>query len=428
MRFAIILKFLIFVLIVLPFSGRTDSFQVKEVSFLTIKSAITPATFDYLRHQFHHLPDDSLVVIKMNTPGGLVSTTKDIISLIGAQKRPVAIWISPQGAGAASAGAIIASSAHFILMAPGTNIGAATPVGFGEDIPKDGKQKALNDLMSLVRSMSQLRGRPAAPFENMIKTAASYTDKEAFSLKIIDAIVSNEKDIEKVLHGKTFLLNDNEHTLLFENPILKEYEPTLGQKILEVIANPSTAYILFLIGVALIYFEFQAPGGFIAGAVGTCLVLLAGIAFQVLPLNWGAMALIATGIILLILEVFVVSYGVLSIAGMSSFIIGTLFLFHDEEGFISVDYTFLISIVSAVFITGGLLVWKLYQDEKKQKYPKDFFGPIGSKGHVLSLTPLQIKVRGEIWKVSSEETLQIGDEVEVFKIDEKQLLAFVRKI
>jgi membrane-bound serine protease (ClpP class) len=433
MKEKILLNILFLVLSLLPVKSWAKTLDVSELSILSVNSAITPATFDYLKQNFKTLPPTALVILQLNTPGGLVTTTKDIITMVGAQKRPFIVWITPEGASASSAGAIIASAAHFIFMAPGTSMGAATPVGMGGDIAEsDGRKKALNDLSALVRSLSALRGRPSEPFEKMITGAESFTDKEALKLRIIDGVFSSARDIALFLDGKTFTLDGVSTTLNVKNIQYKDYEPTTGQKILEVLANPTTAYILFLIGIALIYFEFQAPGGFIAGSVGFCFLILAAISFQVLPLNWGSMGLIVAGIALLILEVFIVSYGILSIAGLAAFIMGSLFLFHGDEGLISIQYPAIISSLAGVILSVGLITWYLIRERKKQ-HPEErnFFLPSGAKGTVLTkynTSDYQVKVRGEIWRASSDENLEINDQIEVSFVDPKDLIIKVKKM
>ncbi len=434
MRIKTILLFLLFVLTLFPFTASATPYEVKEISVLEIKSAITPATYDYLHFQFNNIPEGSLILIKINTPGGLISTTKDILSLIGSQTKPVAIWVTPEGASASSAGAIIASSAHFILMSEGTNLGAATPVGLGEDIQqKDGRAKALNDLKAVVRSLSESRGRPARPFEEMIESAKSFTDKEAINLKIADAIMKNLNSIETHLNQKVFKIQGTSYELsIGQNVPSKIYPPSTGQMILEVLANPSTAYFLFLIGVALLYFEFQAPGGYISGAIGVTFLILAAIAFQVLPLNWGALFLILTGVILLIMEIYITSYGLLGLGGLASFIMGSLFLFHGESGFIAIDYPALISILLAVATSVGIIGWYLIREKRRQPKHEDFFLPLGSQGIVLSNLEeshlYQVKVRGEIWRAESHSALKAGDFVEILSIDREKLLAKIVKV
>lgn len=432
MRKRILLQILFFVLRVLPFSGQAWAVEISELSVLSVNSAITPATYDYLKQNFKETPKSTLIVLKLNTPGGLVSTTKDIITLVGREKRPFAVWVTPEGASASSAGAIIASSAHFIFMSPGTNLGAATPVGLGEDLKEgDARKKAMNDLTALVRSLSQSRGRPSGPFEQMITEAESYTDQEALKAQIIDGVISHENEILPLIQGRMINLSgEKEAVEIKSNVAIKYYEQTAGQKILEVLANPTTAYILFLIGIALIYFEFQAPGGFIAGSIGLCFLILAAISFQVLPLDWGSMGLIVLGVFLLILEIFIVSYGILTVAGLISFTMGSLFLFHGEGGFISIQYPAIISSLLGVALSVGLIVWYLINDKKKQKMTNDFFLPIGSRGIVLSQTgpqEYQVKVRGEIWRAFSDSELKINEPILVLEVNPKTLQLKITK-
>jgi membrane-bound serine protease (ClpP class) len=431
MRQTILLQILVFVLIVLPLKVMGTTLEITEISVLSVNSAITPATFDYLKQNFRSLPKSSLIVLKLNTPGGLVSTTKDIITMTAREKRPLVVWITPEGASASSAGAIIASAAHFIFMSPGTNMGAATPVGLGEDLKEsDGRKKALNDLTALVRSLSATRNRPSAPFEKMITAAESYTDQEALKLGIIDGIVSSERDMISILEKKSINIDGVISDLKFSNPQVRDYEQTVGQQIFEVLASPSTAYFLFLVGVALIYFELQAPGGYITGSVGVCFLLLAGMAFQVLPLDWGAMGLMIAGIFLLILEVYIISYGLLSIAGIAAFLMGSLFLFHGDTGFISIQYPVIVSTLVGVGTAAGILIWYLLTEKKKHRMVNDFFLPIGAKGHVLTKTgenEYQIKVRGEIWKAISEDIFDIDEAVVVSHVDPKKLIIKIQK-
>ena len=431
MRHTILYQILFLVLGLFPLLSRAEPYRVTEISHLEISSAISPATFDYLKYHFKKVPAGALILIKMNTPGGLITTTKDIITLIGSQDKPVVVWVTPEGASAASAGAIIAASAHFIIMSSGTNMGAATPVGLGEDIKeKDGRSNMLNDLKAVVRSLSHSRNRRAEPFEQMIETAKSYTDQEALKAKIIDGVIDADHTLKDILEHKSFTLLGKVRELEIDSTALsKSYAPTIGQSILNVLANPSTAYLLFLIGLALVYFEFQAPGGFVAGGVGFSFLILAAIAFQVLPLDWGAFALIFVGVILLILEIYVTSYGLLGLSGVVSFVAGSLFLFHDEAGYISVNYKMLLSTFLGVSFAILVIVWFYFKDKRNQKIPSSFFLPIGSQGKVMKIdgSLFQVKVKGEIWRGTSSDSLTIGDDVEVTAVDSEKLIIEIKR-
>lgn len=392
-----------------------ENFSFDSVTFLHVNSAITPATFEYLDHSFKKAPAKSLIVIKMNTPGGLVSTTKEIMGLIGKDKRTIAVWVTPEGASAASAGAIIASSAKYIFMSPGTTIGAATPVGLSGDISEqDGKKKVLNDLTALVRSFNQINQRNNKPFEDMILKASSFTEKEALQEKIINGIASSDQDILKYFRS--------------ENHRTQSFELSWGQSILSVLSHPTTAYILFLAGLALIYFEFQAPGGYIAGSLGAGMLLLAAMAFQVLPLDWGYFGLLVLGAILLIAEVYITSYGILGILGLLSFLLGSLFLFDGELGFISIQHSVLISSFLGIALSTGVLTWYVLR-ENKRMIKSDVFSLIGMEGSILkknSLDHYQVKVRGEIWNATSAEDLQEDQTIVVEKYDQEKLILTIK--
>lgn len=411
--------------------ASAESYEVREVRTLTINSAITPATYDYLREHLGKADENKLTIIRLNTPGGLVSTTKEIIALFAKARHPVVVWVTPEGASASSAGAIIASGAHFIFMDPGTNMGAATPVGLGEDLKEsDGKKKALSDLTAMVRSLSEVRGRPPGPFEKMITEAKSFTDKEALKAGIIEGIASDEKTILRSLEGRNWKSGEKEYVLTIPESIpIRDVSPTLGQSILEVLSNPSTAYLLFLLGVALLYFELQAPGGFIAGSIGAALLVLAAMAFQVLPLDWGAFGLIIVGAICLVLEVYITSYGLLGLAGVIAFGLGSLFLFHGDTGFISIQYPIIISTFLGILIPMIFLTWFVLKDGFGKKDGKDFFVPMSEDGTIVSSKGqiYQVKVRGEIWNAQSAELLSVGDHVSVIEADKKQLTLKIKK-
>lgn len=415
------------------FSALADETHLKinRIRVLSINSAITPATLEYLQEGVKNLPAESVIVLRINTPGGLVSTTKEIITLLNREEKPLIAWITPAGASASSAGAIIASSAHYIIMSPGTNMGAATPVGLGEDLKEsDGKKKAVSDLSAMVRSLNDMRSRPSGPFVKMITEAESYTDQEAFKLKMIDGVSNDLSEIMKIVSTKEITLRGKKAKLLIPETLIPEEKlPTAVQRMLEVLTNPTTAYVLFLVGLALIYFEFQSPGGFVAGAIGATLLIIAAIAFQVLPLHWGSVGLIILGAILLFLEIFVPSFGLLSIAGTVSFVLGSLFLFKGTEGFITIDYSVILSTLGGVFFALGVLVWYLYQDKKKNNLHDDFFTPNHGKGIVMSKGPeyYQVKVKGEIWNSVATEKLTIGETVEVIHVSKENLVITVKK-
>ena len=424
---------MLFVSILLGFSelwAKSNNYQVSQISYLDINSAITPATLEYLQSNLKAIPPKGLVVIRMNTPGGLVTTTKEIISVLNQDDSPKVLWVTPSGGSAASAGAIISAAADFIVMTPGTTIGAATPVGINEDIKEsDGKNKIMNDLVALMDGLSELRGRDPLPFRDMILKAKSFSNQEAKRLGISIGDAQTTQDLIDLLTNKEFKRKGESFKISFSSALdYKLHEPTLAQKVLSGLAQPQLAYILFLVGVALIYFELQAPGGYIAGSLGAISLMIAAISFQVLPLNWGAMALVILGIILFILEIYITSYGLLTVGGITALTLGSLFLFQPENALIIPPMKIIISTLVSVLTVMAFLTYFLFKTRRKGD--ENFFSPENKEGIVISITPFfaQVKVEGQIWKATSSETLSINDQVKVIQVDNEKLQITVQKI
>ncbi len=417
-------------------SISAQTITVKNILVTTINSSINPATYNYLQEAFKKAEHESfeMVLIKINTPGGLVSTTKDILTLIGASNFPTIIWVTPEGASATSAGAIIASGAHFIFMSEGTNIGAATPIEMSGDIKeKDAKSKAINDLVALVQSLSESRGRNGQLFGEMVEKASSFKEHQALEKNLINGIANKEENILQQINNKNVTIKGVVHAIKTESAKFTDYNMDFGQKILDMFANPSMAYILFLIGAALIYLELQAPGGFIAGSIGAICLILAGIGFQILQLNIGALGLIILSFILFMLELYVTSYGLLAIAGMVSLIFGSLFLFRSDNTYLELSRTLIFSAVGSIGLFLSLITAFIIKDFLNIKSKsKNFFNLVGQKAIVIDnldivddLFVYQIKVEGEIWKAQSRTKYNIGDHCEIKEHDKEKLTLII---
>lgn len=397
------------------------TYKVDKILLTTIDSSINPATFNYLDNALKRAikEDFNLVVIKMNTPGGLISTTKKILTLIGDSPLPFIVWVAPEGSSATSAGAIISSSAHILLMSEGTNIGAATPVQMGSKIKEDDlRDKAINDLVALVRSLSETRKRNPVPFELMITKAQSFTAKEALEKKVIDGIVNSEAQLLNFLNNKVIHIKGADSRLnISATPLIVEQEMDLGQVLLNIFANPSLAYLFFLIGAALIYLELQTPGGMIAGALGAVSLIIAAIGFQVLPLNLGALGLLALSFILFIMEVYITSYGILSLAGIASLVTGSLFLFRTNDSYIHLSGELIFSATSAIVLFLIFMAYIILRDQKNVG-KKSFNKFVGLEGTIITSLGqegefylYQVKVNGEFWKAQSPVQHNQGDKV-----------------
>lgn len=458
------ITFFLLLISMITHASEVETLEISRVLRMDINSTINPATLNYLRTGYEKARKERfpMVLISINTPGGLVTTTKDILTLIGDADFPTTIWIKPEGASATSAGAIIASGAHLLYMSEGTNIGAATPVQMGGDIEgekpqKDGEQKpekqeperpktlqeqiqdelrkgrdgdgspgaggdlrakAINDLVALVQSLSEARGRNADAFAEMIRTAASFKAREALDQNLINGIVNTIEELTEAMDGAQISVKGAPRLLSVQNPQIVTLEMDLGQKLLDIFANPGLAYILFMIGAALIYLEMQSPGGFIAGSIGVMCILMAGIGFQVLPVNFGALGLIALSFLFFIMEIYVTSYGILSLAGLASLISGSLFLYRSTDGYLEVGYPLIFSTIAAIVAFMGLIAYMFIKDRNKA-LNHDFNNAVGHTGVIMNhLDPLeegyayfQVKVNGEIWRARTKSPHQLNDRV-----------------
>lgn len=414
-------------------------FAVKKILKLEINSSINPATLSYIKHGISKAEKENFgsILIVLSTPGGLISTTKDLLHSFGSSQVPIIIWVAPDGASATSAGAIMSAGAHVLAMAPGTNIGAATPIQINKDIQKDAKNKILNDLVALTQSLSKTHGRNGALFKQMIVDGASYQAQEAYKNHLIDLIVSEEHELlEKLDQRKIQLQGKNVKLQVSKQVNVVELAMDMGQKILDMFANPSMAYILFLIGAALLYFELQAPGGFVAGSIGAICLLLAGIGFQVLPLNFGALGLIVLSFILFILEIYILSYGLLTAAGLTALLFGSLFLFRSSDGYLHMQQSLIYSSVFgvAVFL---LFIFLFIAKDLRKKKKENFFNLVGAEGVIIFSDEekhshneyyYKVKIKGEIWKAKSTQLFKEGDEIVVTEQDKEKLEVSIDKI
>ena len=422
-RMVILILFVFFPFLICNANER----ELSKVLRLSVNSSINPATFNYLSSGFKKAQNEqfNLILITLNTPGGMVSTTKEIITLIGQSDIPVAIWVTPEGASATSAGAIIASAAHYLYMSEGTNMGAATPITMSKDIQqKDMKNKAVNDLVSLIQGLAETRGRNGKPFAKMVKDAASYQAKEAKNKNMIDGIVDTEKELIQKIQNQTIHLKGKKIKMRGQTPQIVFFEMDLGQKLLNIFAHPNMAYILFLIGAALLYLELQAPGGFLAGSAGVICLMLAGIGFQVLPLNFGALCLIILSFVLFVLEIYITSYGILSLLGVGSLITGSLFLFRTDDAYLQLSGKLIASAVSAIVLSLTLILWFVLKDRSKGKRPvfNSLKGCQGIIVQVLDNDFYMAKVTGELWKAHSDKKLKEGDKCLVKDQDRNQMI------
>ena len=290
--------------------------ESRDVYIVQVADAISPGTADYIKSSIKKAENRqaACIVIQLDTPGGLAESMRQIVQAILASRVPVVVFVAPGGARAASAGVMITMAADVAAMAPGTNIGAAHPVGAGgQDIDGKMSEKVINDMVAQARSVAEQRGRNADWVEDAIRESVSVTESEALKENVIDLIAKNTEDLIRQLNGREI---KDKGTLKLDNANKIVMEETLRTKILRTISNPNIAYILMLIGLAGLYFELSHPGAIFPGVIGGISLILAFFALQTLPVNYAGILLILLAIVLFIMEMKIASYGLLSVAGV----------------------------------------------------------------------------------------------------------------
>ena len=439
---------------------------------LTVKDAIGPATSDYIHNGLSRAREEnvSLVILRLDTPGGLDTSMRDIIRDILASPVPVATYVSPSGARAASAGTYILYASHVAAMAPGTNLGAATPVQIGglpDLIPKqpeeqkekgkegdkvrdetrdeqetadeaaekpttatgDGEtdsgtntgmhgdtmsRKMINDAVAYIRSLAELRNRNADWAEQAVRQAASLSAQQARDLGVVDVVAKDVQDLLKIIDGRVVEVNNLEHTLRTADLGVEYFEPDWRNKFLAVITNPNVAYILMLLGIYGLFFELANPGFVLPGVIGGISMLLALYSLQVLPVNYAGLALILLGIAFMIAELFVPSFGALGMGGIVAFVIGSIILFDVEGGNMAVSMPLIIavSILSGAFF---LIVVRSVINAHRKPVVSGAEQIIGSTGSALEDFDAkgEIHILGENWQAESSAPVKQGEQVRV---------------
>jgi membrane-bound serine protease (ClpP class) len=381
------------------------------------------------------------LIVRLDTPGGLVSATRSIIQSMLASPVPIIIYVAPSGARAASAGTFIVYASHIAAMAPGTNIGAATPVEIGglpglpqpkgeqKDKQQDGastaQRKAINDVVALLRGLAQLRGRNAEWAEKAVREAATLTADEALKERVIEIVAPALGDVLAQADERKITVSGQERILATKDATLVTFTPDWRTQLLAVISDPNIAFILMMIGVYGILLEFWNPGTFVSGTVGAISLILALTALSVLPVHYGALGLLILGIALMIGEAVTPGFGVLGIGGILAFIAGAVFLFEGPGA----DISFAISlplIIGVAAVTAALIFGVIAAALEARKRPTMTGAEelIGSIGQVVDWHNPEgsVRVHGEIWAARSERPLNPGDSVRVVGRDRLTLI------
>jgi membrane-bound serine protease (ClpP class) len=376
------------------------------------------------------------LVLRIDTPGGLVSTTRDMIQVILASPVPVVMYVAPSGARAASAGTYLMYAAHVAAMAPGTHLGAATPIPLGvpgspsptpkkpsdSEKPSDSDpagaagRKSLNDAIAYIRSLAQLRGRNADWAEKAVRDAATLTADEALKENVIEYVVPTVGELLVKIDGRTVKTAQGDVRLDTKGVRLIEHKADWKMNVMSAITDPNVAFLLLLVGVYGIILEFMHPGSFLPGVVGGISLLVALTALSVLPVNYGGLALLVLGIALMLVEAFTPGFGIVGLGGLASFVLGALFLF--DPGDADMDFAVAWPLVAIAAATSALFFFGVAGFAWRARSRPVRTGAeemIGSVGEVVSWDSQQgrILVHGEIWMAKAEASLAPGQAVRV---------------
>jgi membrane-bound serine protease (ClpP class) len=411
-----------------------------------LDGAIGPAASDYVSRALETAQETNatLVILRIDTPGGLDTSTRDIIRDILASPIPVIGYVAPSGARAASAGTYILYACHVAAMAPGTNVGAATPIQIGGGFPKlptteekkdeeapehpTLEDKIISDSVAYIRSLAQMRGRNVEWAEQAVREAASISAEDALAKQVIEFLATNVSDLLIQLDGRTVVAAFGEQTLATQGLAISLHEPDWRTRLLAVITNPNIAYLLMLIGIYGLILEFYSPGAIIPGVTGAICLFLALYAFNVLPVNYAGLALLILGISLMVMEAFVPSFGALGLGGAAAFVLGSIMLLDIEAPGFQVSPILVGSVAtvsSGLFLFIMMMLMRARQrvvvtgSEELLQSRAEVIEWRGSKGRV--------RVHGEVWKARAEERLKTGAIVDVTGIDGLTLLVSPQK-
>jgi len=410
--------FFIFIFMALPLPALIFSQEQKrDIMVITVNGVINPASAEYIGQNIKKANAQKLeaMIVELDTPGGLDTSMRKIVKDIIGSEVPVIVYVSPSGARAASAGVFVTLAAHVAAMSPGTNIGAAHPVAVGEKMDKAMSEKATNDAAAYVKSLAERTGRNSKWAEDAVRKSISATETEALREKVIDLVSEDLNTLISDIDGRKVRTVMGEKTLRTSNINLVREEMGLRHRILNFITDPNVAYMLMLLGFYGLFFELTNPGAIFPGVLGGICLILAFYAFQTLPVNYAGLLLIILAIILFILEVKIISHGVLTIGGVIAMLIGSLMLFESPAPFMKLSLLLILPAVTvtALFFTIVLgLAYKAYK-RKPVTGAEGLIGLEGAANTDVTKSGGMVLLQGEIWTAYSDEPISKGEKIVV---------------
>jgi membrane-bound serine protease (ClpP class) len=394
--------------------------QEKHVAVIKVNDVITPAIAEFISKSIEQASKDraQCLIIKMDTPGGLDLSMRDIIKDMMNADIPIVVYVAPSGARAASAGAIITLASDIAAMAPGTNIGAAHPVALGGGMDRKMAEKVTNDAIAYVKSIAEKKGRNADWAARAVRESVSITETEALKIKVIDLIAKDLDDLLGKIDGKTVEKPRGKIKLATKGLKINTMEMDFRQRFLAALSNPNIAYILMMIGMVGLYFELAHPGAIFPGVIGGICLILAFFAFRTLPVNYAGVLLILLGVFLFIAEIKIASYGLLTVGGVVSLALGSIMLFESPLPYLRASFAVIIPTVlatAAFFIFAVTMVIKAHM----AKPATGAEGLMGETGVARTrLDPEgKVFVHGEFWNAYADGTIEEGEKIRVLKAE-----------
>jgi len=390
--------------------------MARQVNVIRVEGVISPSSADYIVTAIKQTEKEkaAALVIELDTPGGLDTSMRVIIKEMLAAERPIVVYVAPAGARAASAGAFITLAAHIAAMAPGTSIGAAAPVVMGQQVDKTMEKKITNDAAAYMRTIAEKRGRPIDLAEEWVRKATARTETEALKVKLIDVVSPKLDDLLSAIDGRVVTTAAGKVKIETRNAVVNRGEMNLREKILKIITDPTIAYLLLILGLAGLYFEFSTPGAILPGVLGGIALILALYAFQQLPINYAGVLLILLAIVMFVAEIKVVSHGVLTAGGIASMVLGSLMLIDAPAPYMRISLWAILGTAAgtAVFF---LFVVGAGVRALRRRTTTGMEGLIGEIGVVRTrlATRGQVFLCGELWNAESEGEVEAGESVRV---------------